>query len=51
MIAKGSLAELQTLMIVAWRVNYLSTEKLAAIEEEISAIRAPLAGLIAKLRK
>lgn len=51
MIAKGSLAEVQTLMIVAERLNYISTENLASIEERISGLRAPLAGLIAKLRK
>ena len=48
-IAKGSLAELHTLLIIAERLSYLSPEQLASLEAKLSAIRKPLAGLIARL--
>lgn len=50
MIAKGSLAELHTLLIVACRLGYTTEERLRSLEENIAAIRAPLSGLIAKIR-
>jgi four helix bundle protein len=49
-IAKGSLAELHTLLIVANRLSYLGPGQLREIEEEIRMIRKPLAGLLNKLR-
>ena len=48
-IAKGSLAELHTLVIVAQRLAYLDTAALAQWEEALSQIRRPLVGLMAKL--
>ncbi|MBW3671571.1 MAG: four helix bundle protein [Acidobacteria bacterium] len=49
-IARGSLAELHTLLIIAERLRYLETERLACLEEEISQIRRPLPGLMTSLR-
>jgi four helix bundle protein len=52
MIAKGSLAEVQTLLIIAHRLGYLSESSLLGFEEEeLGAIRAPLVGLIGRLRR
>jgi four helix bundle protein len=49
-IAKGSLAELHTLLVVAERLGYLSPERLKQLEEELSQIRRPLLGLMTRLR-
>ena len=49
-IARGSLAEVETLMIVANRLEYLPAAELRAIEEEISNVRMPLQGLINALK-
>lgn len=49
-IARGSLAELHTLLIIAHRLGYLDDETLAVLEEDIVAIRKPLFGLVSKLR-
>ena len=49
-IAKGSLAELHTLFIVAQRLKYLNEEALAELELKLSAIRKPLSGLMDKLK-
>ena len=48
-IAKGSLAELHTLLIVSQRLAYLDTAVLAQWEEALSQIRRPPVGLMAKL--
>lgn len=48
-IARGSLAELHTLFIVANRLAYISDEKLAALEAQMSEVGRPLNGLMAKL--
>lgn len=50
MIAKGSLAELHTLLIVAHRLAYLTAETLLEMEAELSRIARPLSGLITNLR-
>jgi len=50
-IAKGSLAELHTLLIVAQRLSYLSPEQLATMENELAQIGRPLSGLITRLRR
>ena len=48
-IAKGSLAELHTLLIIAQRLDYLTPEKLADLEKELAEVAKPLHGLITKL--
>jgi four helix bundle protein len=50
-IARGSLAELRTLLIVAEQVGYLSPDKLEALEHGIEGISKPLHGLIFRLRE
>lgn len=50
-IAKGSLAELHTLLIVGNRLGYLSQEQLAGIEKELAKVGKPLSGLITRLRQ
>ena len=50
-IAKGSLAELQTLIIVAQRLNYLNHDQLQEIEAQISEVAKPLHGLMNSLRQ
>lgn len=50
-IAKGSLAELHTLLVVAHRLSYLNQSQLEAMENEIAEIRRPLSGLIESLRR
>lgn len=50
-IAKGSLAELHTLLIVANRLGYLSEDQLATMEKELAQIGKPLSGLITRLRR
>jgi four helix bundle protein len=49
-IAKGSLAELHTLLTVAERLKYLSADQLARLEDDLSGIRRPLEGLMSRLR-
>jgi four helix bundle protein len=49
-IAKGSLAELHTLLIVAHRLAYLSADQLASLEKEIDEVSRPLFGLMASIR-
>ena len=44
-IAKGSLAELDTLFIVAERLGYLTQKELFVLQEQIVTIRRPLSGL------
>lgn len=48
-IARGSLAELHTLLVVAGRLEYLSAEELDTIEAELAKVAKPLHGLIANL--
>ena len=45
-IAKGSLAELQTLLIIAERLHYIGKDQLQAAEDGIAMIAKPLHGLI-----
>lgn len=49
-MAKGSLAELHTLLIVAYRLGYLNSNELTVIEQQLGEVRAPLLGLIRKLK-
>ena len=48
-IARGSLAELETLLLVAERLSYLRPEKLRSLESTIRDLRMPLQGLINSL--
>jgi len=48
-IAKGSLAELHTLLLLAERLGYLSTPNTSVLEQTIQDLRMPLAGLISRL--
>ncbi len=48
-IARGSLAELHTLLIVAQRLQYISPDQLKHIELLLGEIRKPLRGLAIKL--
>lgn len=45
-IAKGSLAELNTLLIVAQRLNYIDMDVLKEVERELGKVGRPLSGLI-----
>ena len=49
-IAKGSLAELDTLLIVANELGYLSETDLAKLDEMLRDVRMPLDGLIQRLQ-
>jgi four helix bundle protein len=49
-IARGSLAELQTLLKLSERLGYSSHEEVASLEEAITDLAMPLSGLIARLR-
>jgi four helix bundle protein len=49
-IARGSLAELRTLLIIAEQVGYLPQAQLEALENDIEGISKPLHGLISRLR-
>jgi four helix bundle protein len=48
-IAKGSLAELHTLLIVAHRLSYLDLELLSTLEDHLGGVGRPLHGLVASL--
>ncbi len=50
-IAKGSLAELHTHMIIAEQLGYIEPFRLAELEQAISGIARPLHKLILNLRK
>ena len=50
-IARGSLAETETLLIVAHRLGYLPEQRLKALEQEIANLRMPLQALINRLRR
>ncbi|WP_206751898.1 four helix bundle protein [Luteimonas cucumeris] len=49
-IAKGSLAELTTLLLVVERIGYMSAETLAPARIALSRVASPLHGLITTLR-
>jgi four helix bundle protein len=49
-IARGSLSELESLLIAANRLEYLPKSSLDALTERIHAVRRPLYGLIEKFR-
>ena len=49
-IAKGSLAELETHLIISEKLNYLSQENLTVIEKMATQIRMALNGLIKSLK-
>ena len=49
-IARGSLAELETLLVLAERLKYLNAENLRVMERTIAGVRMPLAGLMNRLR-
>jgi four helix bundle protein len=49
-IAKGSLAELNTLLIIALRLNYIDKTTFRILEKEIGNVGRPLSGLITRLR-
>ncbi|MBK8070294.1 MAG: four helix bundle protein [Rhodanobacteraceae bacterium] len=50
-IAKGSLAELHSLMTVAHRLGYLDMTALEELETALSGVRRPLTGLVDTLAK
>lgn len=49
-IAKGSLAELHTLLIIAERLSYVSQATLVRMEHELGEIARPLSGLVQNLK-
>lgn len=48
-IARGSLAELHTLLVVAQRLDYVDSDRLAELENELAKVARPLHGLIANV--
>lgn len=50
-IAKGSLAELHSLLTVAHRLGYLESTALDELETALSGVRRPLTGLLETLAK
>ncbi|MCD6024983.1 MAG: ribosomal protein [Fibrobacteria bacterium] len=50
-IARGSLAELQTLLIIAEQVGYLSQEKMEILDQGLQGVARPLNGLIESVRE
>jgi len=48
-IAKGSLAELHTQLIIAMKLGYLTEAEISQFETEKDSVAAPLNGLINKL--
>src|SRR3990172_7283774 len=53
-IAKGSLAELHTLLVVAQRLGYISAAQLESVEQKLSEVARPLRplnGLLTSLRR
>ncbi|HAM73793.1 MAG TPA: hypothetical protein DCM86_19335 [Verrucomicrobiales bacterium] len=49
-VAKGSMAELHTLLIVAWKLGYVNEQAMNQWEEALRQVRRPLVGLLAKLK-
>ena len=50
LIARGSLMELETHMIITQKLRYLSQEQLGAVQKEVEEIGKMLNGLIQSLR-
>ena len=50
-IARGSLAEVHTLIVVAHRLRYVADEQVADLEKQLGEIAKPLNGLMSKLGK
>jgi len=50
-IARGSLAEVETLLIVAMRLGYLSEDKLEEVQQAIADVRMPLQGLVNRIQR
>ncbi len=50
-IARGSLTELETQLIITGKLNYLSVQKLNLLTNQIQEIGRMLNGLITSLRK
>lgn len=48
-IARGSLAEINTLLVVAAELGYLSSDELSGLESQLNEIGRPLQGLISRL--
>jgi four helix bundle protein len=49
-ISRGSLTELESLLIVAFRLKYIDAMKLQNLADQIISIRRPLHGLIQSIR-
>lgn len=49
-IAKGSLAEVDTLLVIAHELGYLSDAELQKVEAMIREVRMPLDGLLTRLQ-
>ncbi len=49
-VARGSLAELHTLILVAERLAYLTREEMQGLSEKLSHVRMLLSGLIKSLK-
>ncbi len=49
-IARGSLAEIETLLLLAVRLDYITQEDQAGIQQTIRDVRMPLSGLINRLQ-
>jgi four helix bundle protein len=49
-IARGSLSEVESLLILSNRLGYLTEPQLSELAEKIHAVRRPLHGLIEKIR-
>jgi len=50
-IARGSLAELHTLLLVAQRLGYITPAELSDLEKAVDDVGKPLSGLIARLKE
>jgi four helix bundle protein len=50
-IARGSLAEVHTLIVVAQRLRYVSDMQVADLDKQLAEIARPLNGLMSKLGK
>jgi four helix bundle protein len=50
-IARGSLAEVHTLIVVAQRLRHVSDAQVASLENQLTEIAKPLNGLMSKLGK
>jgi four helix bundle protein len=50
-VAKGSLAELHTLFVIAHRLEYIQAETLTQLEFHLAGVGRPLAGLISQIKR